>query len=89
MLKTVGVRELKNQASSILREVREELAEYVVTVHGEPVAIIHPITQADAERLRQEEIEIALAEMKVLAKLVADAWVSEKSGVELVDEQRR
>ena len=89
MLKTVGVRELKNQASSILREVREELAEYVVTVHGEPVAIIHPITQADAERLRQEEIEIALAKMKVLAKLVADAWVSEKSGVELVDEQRR
>ena len=88
-MKTVGVRELKNQASSILREVREELAEYVVTVHGEPVAILHPITPADKERLRQEEIEIALAEMKVLAKLVADAWVSEKSGVELVDEQRR
>lgn len=89
MIKTVGIRELKNNTSSILREVREELAEYVVTVHGEPVAILHPITPADAKRLRQEEIEIALAEIEAFAKLVAEAWVSEKTGVELVDEQRR
>ena len=35
---TIGVRELKNHASRVIRAVREEMAEYVVTLRGEPVA---------------------------------------------------
>jgi prevent-host-death family protein len=86
---TIGVRELKNQTSRILRAVREEMSEYVVTLRGDPVAVLRPLTEEEAERLRRVEVEAALAEMKALAQEVASAWTSEKSGVELVAEQRR
>ena len=84
----IGVRELKNQASRIVRAVREEMAEYVITVQGEPVAVLRPFTDEDAHKLRQAEVDEALAEMKALARQVAEAWTSPKSGVELVEEQR-
>jgi prevent-host-death family protein len=86
---TIGVRELKNQASRIVRAVREEMAEYVITVQGEPVAVLRPFTNEDAHKLHEAEVEEALAEMKALARQVAQAWTSPKSGVELVEEQRR
>ena len=89
MPSTIGVRELKNKTSRILREVREEMAEYIVTLRGEPVAIIRPLTEDEAQRLRQLETEKSLAEMKSLAREVAAAWTSSRSGVELVSEQRR
>ena len=86
---TIGVRELKNQTSRVIRAVREEMSEYVVTLRGEPVAVLRPLTEKEAQRLRQVEIDAALAEMKTLAQEVASAWTSEKSGVELIAEQRR
>ena len=86
---TIGVRELKNQTSRVIRSVREEMSEYVVTLRGEPVAVLRPLTEEEAQRLRKGETDAALAEMKALAQEVASAWTSEKSGVELVAEQRR
>ncbi len=86
---TIGVRELKNQTSRVIRTVREEMAEYVITVRDEPVAVLRPLTDKDVQRLRQAEAEETLAEMKSLAQQVAAAWISPKSGVELVSEQRR
>jgi len=86
---TIGVRELKNKASSIVRSVREEMTEYIITVQGEPVAVLRPFTDKDEQQLRQAKIEETLAEMKSLAQQVAAAWTSSKSGVELVAEQRR
>ena len=86
---TIGVRELKNQTSRVIRAVREEMSEYVVTLRGEPVAVLRPLTEEEAQRLREVEIDAALAEMKALAQEVASAWTSEKSGVELIAEQRR
>jgi prevent-host-death family protein len=86
---TIGVRELKNQTSRVIRAVREEMSEYVVTLRGEPVAVLRPLTEEETQRLRQVEIDTALAEMKALAQEVASAWTSEKSGVELIAEQRR
>ena len=89
MPETVGVRELKNQASRVIRQVSEEMVEYVVTLRGEPVALLRPLTKEEAQRLRQAEVDEGLAEMKALAQKVADAWISDKSGVQLVAEQRR
>jgi prevent-host-death family protein len=86
---TIGVRELKNQTSRVIRAVREEMSEYVVTLRGEPVAVLRPLTEEETQRLRQVEIDTALAEMKALAQEVASVWTSEKSGVELIAEQRR
>ena len=85
----IGVRELKNQTSHIVRAVREEMAEYVITVRGKPVAVLRPLTEEDAQQFRQNEMEEALIEMKSLAQEVAEAWTASKSGVELIDEQRR
>jgi len=51
--------------------------------------VLRPFTEEDTQKLRQIEIDEALAEMKTLAGQVADAWTSPKSGVELVEEQRR
>ena len=65
------------------------MSEYVVTLRGEPVAVLRPLTEAETERLRQAEIDTELAELRALAREVAEAWTSEKSGVELVAEQRR
>ena len=89
MTNTIGVRELKNQTSRIVRTVREELAEYVITLQGKLVAVLRPFTDEDDQRLHQAELAETLGEMKSLAEEVAAAWQSPHSGVELIDEQRR
>ena len=61
---TIGVRELKNQTSRVIRTIREEMAEYVITVHGKPVALLRPLTDEDLQNLRQAESSDALAEMR-------------------------
>ncbi len=86
---SIGIRELKNQASRIVKEVREVGAEYVITLQGKPVAILRPFTEEDAQQMKRAEIEAELAAMQALAAEVAASWVSEKSGVGLVEEQRR
>ena len=53
MPETIGVRELKNHASRLLRAVREDMVEYVVTLRGEPVAVLRPLTDEEAQRLFQ------------------------------------
>ena len=45
----VGVRELKNRASEILRAVREEGAEYIITYQGRPMAVLLPIEEEELE----------------------------------------
>jgi prevent-host-death family protein len=89
MTKQIGIRELKNQASKIVRAVREEAAEYIITIHGEPVAVLRPLTDKDVLQTKDAEIEAELAEMLALADEIAAAWTSDKTGVELVEEQRR
>ena len=86
---TIGVKELENYASRIVRAVREEMGEYIITVRDEPVAVLRPLTDKEIQRLRQSEIDEALTEMKALAHQVAAAWTSNKSGVEFISEQRR
>ena len=90
----IGVRELKNQATEILREVREHQAEYIVTYHGKPVAMLVPFT-ADWEHLRpkrpamsQAEMEALWAEWDALADEVDEHWQSELGAVEQLSKDR-
>ena len=92
----VGVRELKNQATEILREVRENRAEYVVTYRGRPVAVLLPLDEewlaAETERAAVEAAtpsEDIRAELEQLRQEIDRNWQSDKTGVELVSEQRR
>jgi len=86
---TIGVRDLKNGATQVVRAVREEQAEYVITLHGLPVAVVRPYTEDDAERIRAAQVEAHLSALRDLAAEIGAAWTSHKSGVELVDAQRR
>ncbi len=63
----VGIRELKSQASEIVRAVREERAEYVITHRGKPVAMIVPFAEAP-ERKPKKSMEEFWAEMDELAR---------------------
>lgn len=91
----VGVRQLKNDASEIIRAVREERAEYVVTLRGRPVAFIVPVDEGQAEAeaaraaARTRDDAVFWERMTALGAEIAAKWQSDKTGVELVEEQRR
>jgi prevent-host-death family protein len=78
----VGVRELKNRVSEIVRAVREEGAEYVITYRGRPAARLVPIAT-------EEDSEQAWQELERLSQEVSARWKSDKSALELLDEVRR
>jgi prevent-host-death family protein len=90
----VGVRELKNHTTEIIREVRENRSEYVVTYHGRPVAILLPIDEAwlEAEARRAAEAvtpgDEVWAELEALRQEIDRSWRSKKTAVELISEQR-
>ena len=91
----VGIRELKNEASEIIRTVREDRVEYVVTHRGRPVAVILPVAEdwqeSEAARAAAAARENAAfwERMEALRAEIAAKWQSDKTGVELVEEQRR
>ena len=91
----IGVKDLKNQATEIVRAVREERAEYIVTYYGRPVALLLPVDEAwlQAEQARtvrapQPSSEL-LAELEALRAEIDQSWRSGKSAVELIAEGRR
>jgi prevent-host-death family protein len=85
---SIGVRELKNRATSIVRRVREERAEYIVTYRGEPVAVLRPLTDDEARRVRAARMAEGLDDLDRLADEVSAAWLSEESAVENLVRQR-
>jgi prevent-host-death family protein len=91
----VGIRELRDQATGIIRDVRENRAEYVVTYHGRPVAVLLPVDEGWLEGETQHAIEAATSalearsEMEPLRQEIARGWKSPKTAVELVSGQRR
>jgi len=91
----VGVRELKNRATAIIRNVRENRAEYVVTHRGRPVAVLLPIdeewlaTETSRAAAAAEPGEGLWAELEALRQEISLAWRSEQTAVELIAEQRR
>lgn len=89
MASKIGVRDLKNRASEIVRDVHERDEEFIVTLRGEPVAVLRPLTKESERELRRLEREEALVQLDELAERVGRAWRSSKTGVELVQEQRR
>lgn len=78
----VGVRELKNRVSEIIRAVREEQVEYVITYRGQPAARLIPIDDQDGG-------EQAWQELERLSQEISNRWQSNKSAMELLSEVRR
>ena len=88
MTKKIGVRELKNQTSSIVRQVREESAEYVITYRGLPVAVLRPIDEQEAADLKKQEAIESWHRLLALGKALSESKISEKSAVEILEEMR-
>lgn len=85
----IGVRELKNRATEIIRDVHETEAEYVVTLRGEPVATLRPYRSGKDERALHAETAESLTRLDALAREVAQAWRSPASALDLLEQQRR
>jgi prevent-host-death family protein len=83
------VRELKDQASEVLRRVREEAAQYVVTVRGEQQAVLRPLEEADMKHLEQREARAALTRLDGIARRVAREWAAAETAAELLAADRR
>jgi prevent-host-death family protein len=80
---TVGIRELKQQTSELIRRVREKGDEILVTYHGEVVARIIPAAPS------LEETGRAWEALDHLAVEIGTHWPKGVSVVEAVSEGRR
>lgn len=61
----IGVRELKNRLTAIIREIRETGVEYTVTIHGQPVASIRPLSTSN-ELSHELAVQRELAHVELL-----------------------
>ncbi len=80
---TVGVRELKEQTSELIRRVRERGDEIRVTHHGKVVARIIPAVPTD------EDAAQAWDDLDRLAAEVGKRWPKKISAAQAVSEARR
>ena len=59
--KVVGVRELKTHAASILRQVRDARASYVLTHRGRAVGVILPLDLVDGPSQTPDDADVTSA----------------------------
>jgi prevent-host-death family protein len=80
---TVGVRELKQQTSELIRRVRERGDEIRVTHHGKVVARIIPVAPTSEDAAR------AWDDLDRLAAEIGKRWPKKVSAAQAVSEARR
>jgi prevent-host-death family protein len=89
----IGVRELREQTSEVIRRVREEQAEYVITYNGRPVAVILPLDVERAEAAMVEAGRQAVLDnwdrYERVAAQVRQAWPADRSTQDVIDAIRR
>ena len=85
-MESVGIRELSQHTSEIIRRVREKQEEVAITSRGRVVARIVP--ERDEEELRQGDAEI-WRDLRRLGKEISAKWPKGVSAVEAIREQRR
>lgn len=79
---TVGVRELKQHASELIRRVREEGSKIQITYRGEVVALLIPVER------HSNEASDAWEQLDQLAAEIEARWPAGVSAVEAVAEGR-
>lgn len=82
----IGVRELKEQTSRVLRRVRERGEEIDVTHHGRVVARLVPVSP---ERRRVRATAAAWATLDQVAREISARWPRNRSTAKAVKEGRR
>jgi prevent-host-death family protein len=82
---TVGVRELKQQASELIRLVRETGSEVQVTYHGHVVALVIPVAPQKSKVGEKR----SWAKLDTLAAEIGARWPKNVSAAQAVAENRR
>lgn len=89
----IGVRELREQISEVIRRVREDHAEYVITYQGRPVAIILPLDAGRAEKEMVQASKKAISDnwerYERLAEELRRDWPADLSPQNVIDSIRR
>lgn len=83
---TVGIRELKQQTSKILRRVREEGEIIEITYHGEIIARLVPATPPAPPT---EEMAAILVDLDQLSAEISADWPESVSALDAVNDVRR
>lgn len=76
-MRTIGVRQLKNEATQIVRAVRDQNAQYVITVNGVPVATLRPYSDRDIAGLHRTQAAAELAAIDRIAAEVGARWTGQ------------
>lgn len=82
----VGVRELKAQASELIRRIRERGEVIDITYHGEVVARLVPVAPPT---LPPDEIAALLTDLDQLAAEIGANWPDDVSAVDAIRQARR
>ena len=82
---SVGIRELKQQASELIRMVRENGSEIQVTYHGKVVALLVPVA---SKAITPQETE-AWTKIDHLAAEIGAHWPKDVSVTQTIQEIRR
>jgi prevent-host-death family protein len=83
---SIGVRELKQRTSEVLRRVRERQERVEVTVRGEVVAVLVPVGRRSATKRRTTNV---WTDVDRLAREITARWPRGVSGAAAVSEGRR
>ncbi len=83
---TVGVRELKQETSKILRRVREKGETIAITYHGEVVARLVPVAPPEPT---DEEIAAILTNLEALSAEISAKWPEGVSALDAINDVRR
>jgi prevent-host-death family protein len=90
---TIGVRELRERTTEVLRQIREQQAEYIITYQGRPIALLLPIhsevVEAAMAQAGRKSVVGGLETWRRVAEQVRRDWPADKSTQESMDEIRR
>lgn len=82
----IGIRQLKQQASELVRRVSEGKEIITITNRGNAVARLVPVEDAESKRVHAEAVWVGMDE---IALEIDASWPKEVSAVEAVKERRR
>jgi len=83
---TIGIRELKQQASKVLRRVREKGETIEITYRGEAIARLVPVKPPLPSK---EKMEATWADLDQLTAEINAKWPEGVSAVDAIREVRR
>ena len=83
---TIGIRELKQQTSKILRRVRENGEIIGITYHGEAIAHLVPVNTSS---IPTENMRAILTDLNQLSAEISALWPENVSAQDAIDDIRR